>query len=87
MARTVTVSWADTADGAVYRPAEEMTPVDGDSDQVTPVLDVPLTVAVNCCVPPGPSVTPDGDTETATELDGVTLIVDVFVTELSEAEI
>lgn len=61
-------------------------PVDGESDQVTEVLDVPLTAAVNCCVPPGLSVTLEGVTETATPVAGLTLIVAVFVTDPSDAE-
>jgi len=36
--------------GAVYSPVEETDPPV--ADQVTAVLVVPLTVAVNCCVPP-----------------------------------
>ena len=35
--------------GAVYRPEEMLPPV---TDQVTAVLLEPVTVAVNCCVPP-----------------------------------
>ena len=48
VARTVTVCWALTDPGAVYTPADEMEPADDESDHVTAVLDVPLTVAVNC---------------------------------------
>ena len=45
-------------DGAVYRPEVEIVPsvefppVMPFTDQVTAVLEVPLTVAVNCCVCP-----------------------------------
>ena len=39
-----------TVAGAVYRPLLETVPPV--ADQVTAVLLVPLTVAVNCCVPP-----------------------------------
>ena len=39
-------------------------PTGDDKDHVTAVLDVPLTVALNCCVPPGPRVTLDGDIDT-----------------------
>jgi hypothetical protein len=54
----VTVIWAGlgTLDGAVYKPAEVMKP-QADPEQpaplrvhVTPVLAVPVTFAVNCCV-------------------------------------
>src|SRR5436853_517726 len=44
--------------GAAYRPLAEMVPLDGSPPltlltcQVTAVLAVPLTVAVNCCVAP-----------------------------------
>ena len=34
--------------GAVYRPPAVMVPVLGLSDQVTAVLEVPVTVGVNC---------------------------------------
>ena len=44
----------------MYRPAEEIEPTDGLIDQVTAVLLVPETVAVNCCVPEGPRLTVDG---------------------------
>lgn len=36
--------------GAVNRPLGEIVPFD--ADQVTPVFEVLLTVAENCCVPP-----------------------------------
>ena len=68
-------------------PEEETEPTEGEIDHVTPVLEVPLTVAVNCCVPLGPSVTVPGDTATPTVGAGVTLMVDVSVAEFSEAEI
>ena len=45
---TVTVCDVRILDGAVYRPAEETVPTDGLIDQVTAVLLVPKTVAVNC---------------------------------------
>jgi hypothetical protein len=45
---TVTVSGAETLDGAVYKPAEEIVPTDGLIDHVTEVLLVPKTVGVNC---------------------------------------
>lgn len=38
------------ADGAVYKPVAEIVP--DVAAQVTAVLLLPLTVAVNCCVPP-----------------------------------
>src|SRR6202007_2968145 len=38
------------ADGAVYMPPREMLPPV--ADQVTVVVLLPLTLAVNCCVPP-----------------------------------
>ena len=48
VAVTVTV-WADAMEaGAVYRPAEEIEPAAGLIDQVTAVLEVLPTVAVNC---------------------------------------
>lgn len=36
--------------GAVYKPLVEMTPTEGLSAQVTAVLVVPETDAVNCCI-------------------------------------
>jgi hypothetical protein len=53
---------------------------------VTPVLEVPLTEAVNCCFPPAVRATVDGETETATLAAGATLIVNSFVTEFADAE-
>jgi len=47
----------------VYRPAEIEPPV---ADQVTAVLLLPLTLAVNCCVPPVVSDADPGEIETAT---------------------
>src|SRR5437867_375817 len=60
--------------GALYRPELLIVPapVAGDIDQVTPVFEVPWTVAVNCCVAPGPSVTVAGVKDTLT--DGFTEI-------------
>ena len=49
VAVSVTVWKAETTDGAVYRPLLEMLPTCGEMDQVTPVFELPLTVAVNCC--------------------------------------
>ena len=63
-----------------------MEPVEGDSDHVTEVLEDPVTVVVNCWVPPGPSVTVEGATETATKGAGVTLIETALVMEPNEAE-
>jgi hypothetical protein len=63
-----------------------MAPVEGDSDHVTEVLEEPVTVAVNCRVPPGPSVTLEGANETATPAAGFTLIETALVTEPNDAE-
>ena len=46
----VTVFVDGTVAGAVYRPAAEMLPTAGLSDQVTAVFEVLPTVAVNACV-------------------------------------
>jgi hypothetical protein len=46
---TVTICGALTAVGATYRPLELIVPTAGEIDQVTDLLDVPATVAVNCC--------------------------------------
>ena len=47
VAVTVTVVFADTF-GAVNTPLLEITPLV--ADQVTPVFEVPVMLAVNCCV-------------------------------------
>jgi hypothetical protein len=48
VAFTVTVWELVIEVGAVYRPAALMLPTSGLTDHATPVLAVPLTVAVNC---------------------------------------
>src|ERR1035441_5220880 len=75
---TVTVWDVRIFDGAVYRPAEEIVPTDGLIDQVTPVLLVPKTVAVNCCVPEGARLTVDGLRDTVTAWRSVITAVAVF---------
>jgi hypothetical protein len=53
---TVTVAGLGTTEGAVYSPAVEIVPTvefppaTPFTCQVTAVLEVPVTVAVNCCV-------------------------------------
>ncbi|MCE5307117.1 MAG: hypothetical protein LLG20_05710 [Acidobacteriales bacterium] len=50
--RTVSV-WPELLPvGAVYNPELEIVPVPLTTDQVTAVFGVPVTVALNCCVPP-----------------------------------
>jgi hypothetical protein len=68
VAVTVTICSALTEDGGVYRPAGEIVPapVFGLSAQVTAVLVAFSTVAVNCAVWPGVTVTAGGVTATAT---------------------
>ena len=58
--------------GAVYRPAVIEPPV---ADQVTAVLLLPLTLAVNCCVPPVVSDADPGVMETATTGAALTVTV------------
>ena len=62
---TVTACCVLTVDGVVYSPVGEIVPVFGLSAQVTAVLVVLSTVAVNCCVWPGATVAAVGVTETA----------------------
>ena len=50
-----------------------------DKVHVTAVLEVPVTVAVNCCVPPGPKLIVEGERETDTGGLRVTLAVLDFV--------
>jgi hypothetical protein len=49
VAFTVTVCCAVIEAGAVYKPFTSV-PTSGVTDHVTPVLELPVTVAVNCCV-------------------------------------
>jgi len=56
----VTVLGYGTVAGAVYRPAAEILPTAGLSDQVTAVFDVPVTAAVKVCVCEGVRVTLPG---------------------------
>ena len=79
MAVSVTVCVEGTELGAVYSPEAEIVPMFGCKDHVTPVLVVPWTVGVNCCVPVGPRVTAAGLSDTL--ICGLTVIVDVPVAE------
>jgi hypothetical protein len=74
----VTVWAVRTLAGAVYRPAEEIVPTDGLIDQVTAVLLVPKTVAVNCCVPEGAKLTVDGLRDTVIAWRSVITAVAIF---------
>ncbi|MBZ5608045.1 MAG: hypothetical protein LAP38_07305 [Acidobacteriia bacterium] len=65
--------------GAVYIPAEEMVPPV--ADQVTALLLVPLTAAVNCCIPPALTVVEPGVTLTLTGEGAAALIVNVTAVE------
>jgi hypothetical protein len=72
---TVTVLGFGRFAGAVYSPLEEIVPTVEFppmilfTSQVTAVFDVPVTVAVNCCVPPTTTVADEGETLTATVVD------------------
>lgn len=57
--------------GAVYSPALVIVPPV--VDHVTAVFDVPLTVAVNCCVPPTVSDAVLGEIETAVDTTALKL--------------
>ena len=64
--------------GAAYRPLLDMVPTSGGlSDQITPVLLAPVTVAVNCCVCPAISVPVGGDTVTLMD-ESVTTALEVL---------
>ena len=65
---TLTGDALGTADGAVYKPMLLIEPLAAPPTtlQVTPVFDVPVTVAVNCCVLPTLTVAAAGATETET---------------------
>jgi hypothetical protein len=51
-------------------PAVELPPETPFTLQVTPVFDVPVTVAVNCCVLPSNTLELDDETVTVTDWDG-----------------
>jgi hypothetical protein len=60
--------------GGVYRPLASIEPAE--ALHVTAVLDVPVTVAVNCCFWPDATVTPDGVINTVIwDGEGATVIV------------
>src|SRR5256885_3430194 len=69
---TATVAGFGTTAGAVYRPKLDIVPtvalppVTPLTCQVTAVLLVFCTVAVNCCVPPAPTVADAGEIVTRT---------------------
>jgi hypothetical protein len=66
VAVTVTVCELVSAAGAEYRPVLEIVPTAGLTDHVTPLLVVPITVAVNCLVCPAERLTVAGNTLTVT---------------------
>ena len=66
VAVTVIVCGAEIFDGAVYNPAEEIVPTAGLTDQVTVVLLVPLTWAVNVWLCDGSKEIEGGVSKTAT---------------------
>jgi hypothetical protein len=57
---TLTVCAVLIADGAMYNPVEEIAPVGGSVDQMTAVLLLPKTAAVNCCASSGPRLVVTG---------------------------
>src|SRR5947207_5347336 len=76
-AATVTVAGFGTTAGAVYRPELDIVPtvalppITPLTCQVTAVLLVFCTVAVNCCVPPTPTVADTGEIVTRTTAAGL----------------
>src|SRR5437763_8992154 len=74
---TATVAGFGTTAGAVYRPELDiiptvaLPPLTPLTCQVTAVLLVFCTVAVNCCVPPAPTVADTGEIVTRTTAVGV----------------
>lgn len=79
VAVTVTDRVAVTGDGAVYKPPAEIDPTSGLSDQVTAVLAVPATVAVNWRVCEAERVTEDGVIVTDTVAERFTVAEADFV--------
>lgn len=83
VAVTVTAVVAGTTEGAVYRPAALMLPQAAppavqSADQLTPVFELPETVAVNCCVPVAVAVEVAGATATETGVSRI-VVLPVFV--------
>ena len=66
VAVTVTLADATIGDGAVYKPVLPMVPTCGLIDQVTAVLVLLVTVAVNCCIWPSVRVADVGEILPAT---------------------
>ena len=79
VARTETVLGEGATVGAVYKPVAETVPQAAPAQpvpvtlQVTAVFVVPVTVSVNCCVPPARTVTVVGLTVTETTARMVTV--------------
>lgn len=79
-AMIVAIAVVVTFDGAVYRPVVLIVPAVGpppnapSTYQPTVVLDVPVTLALNCCCPPALRLAVAGVTVIAT-CDGVTVTV------------
>lgn len=76
---TVTVGGDGSAPGAAYAavsppldvivPTAELPPATPFTSQVTPVFELPVTVASNCCVPPSAMVALAGSTVTVTVVE------------------
>jgi len=66
VALTTTVCRMLTADGAVYRPLDEMVPTGGVNDQATLVSVVPVTDGINCSLCAASRFVVGGFTDTAT---------------------
>ena len=68
VAVTVTVGGFGAVAGAVYSPLLDMVPFEAPPAtlQATTIFDVPVTVAVNCCVLPAATLTAIGATEIVT---------------------
>lgn len=88
VAVTVTCWEPPTTAGAVYNPVPEIAPTPGRIAQLTAVLPVPVTAAVNCCVWPPPNTAVAGDMVTPTaasetlalaDFDGSSTLVAVTV--------
>jgi hypothetical protein len=69
---TVTIVAEVTAEGAVYTPEAETVPSAGETDQLTAVFAVPVTLAVNCWLRDAIRVALTGSMETDTEPTGMT---------------
>jgi hypothetical protein len=79
VAVTVTLCAVKMVAGAIYKPFAVITPTDGFSAHVTPLFDVPETLAANVMLCDALRFAAPGDTETTTGGTSDTVATAVFV--------